>query len=73
MLAARLVVVVAELLLEDRVEAARLLLLAQLVAVLGLAHATTKQALLNLADQAMYRGKESTRNVVYLAHSQNAP
>jgi two-component system cell cycle response regulator len=36
-------------------------------------HATTKQVLLNLADQAMYRGKESTRNVVYLAHSQNAP
>lgn len=33
-------------------------------------HATTKQHLLNLADQAMYRGKESTRNVVYLAHSQ---
>ncbi len=36
-------------------------------------HATTKQALLNLADQAMYRGKESTRNVVYLAHAQNIP
>src|SRR5512141_2715027 len=36
-------------------------------------HANTKQTLLNLADQAMYRGKESTRNVVYLAHSQNAP
>ncbi|TRZ97242.1 MAG: GGDEF domain-containing protein [Deltaproteobacteria bacterium] len=36
-------------------------------------HATTKQNLLNLADQAMYRGKESTRNVVYLAHSQNVP
>jgi two-component system cell cycle response regulator len=36
-------------------------------------HATTKQTLLNLADQAMYRGKESTRNVVYLAHAQNAP
>jgi len=36
-------------------------------------HATTKQALLNLADQAMYRGKESTRNVVYLAHAQNVP
>jgi two-component system cell cycle response regulator len=36
-------------------------------------HATTKQTLLNLADQAMYRGKESTRNVVYLAHAQNIP
>ncbi len=36
-------------------------------------HATTKQNLLNLADQAMYRGKESTRNVVYLAHAQNSP
>lgn len=34
-------------------------------------HATTKQHLLNLADQAMYRGKDSTRNVVYLAHPQN--
>jgi two-component system, cell cycle response regulator len=30
-------------------------------------HASTKQNLLNLADQAMYRGKESSRNVVYLA------
>ena len=36
-------------------------------------HANTKQTLLNLADQAMYRGKESTRNVVYLAHAQNVP
>lgn len=36
-------------------------------------HASTKQHLLNLADQAMYRGKESTRNVVYLANSQNIP
>ena len=36
-------------------------------------HATTKQNLLTLADQAMYRGKESTRNVVYLAHTQNIP
>jgi len=36
-------------------------------------HATTKQHLLNLADQAMYRGKESTRNVVYLATPQNVP
>ena len=30
-------------------------------------HAVTKQQLLTLADQAMYRGKESTRNVVYVA------
>ncbi|MCL5966382.1 MAG: GGDEF domain-containing protein [Deltaproteobacteria bacterium] len=36
-------------------------------------HATTKQHLLNLADQAMYRGKESTRNVVYLANPQKVP
>jgi diguanylate cyclase (GGDEF)-like protein len=36
-------------------------------------HATTKQHLLNLADQAMYRGKDSTRNVVYLANPQNVP
>jgi len=36
-------------------------------------HATTKQHLLNLADQAMYRGKESTRNAVYLATPQNVP
>jgi diguanylate cyclase (GGDEF)-like protein len=34
-------------------------------------HASTKQHLLNMADQAMYRGKESTRNVVYLADIQN--
>jgi len=36
-------------------------------------HATTKQHLLNLADKAMYRGKESSRNVVYLATTQNVP
>ncbi len=36
-------------------------------------HATTKQHLLNLADRAMYRGKDSTRNVVYLAGAQNVP
>ena len=34
-------------------------------------HATTKQHLLNLADQAMYRGKDSARNVVYLANTPN--
>ncbi len=36
-------------------------------------HATTKQHLLNLADQAMYRGKDTTRNVVYLATSSTVP
>jgi diguanylate cyclase (GGDEF)-like protein len=36
-------------------------------------HATTKQHLLNLADKAMYRGKDTTRNVVYLADAQNIP
>jgi diguanylate cyclase (GGDEF)-like protein len=36
-------------------------------------HASTKQHLLSLADQAMYRGKDSTRNVVYLATPQNVP
>ena len=30
-------------------------------------HAPTKAMLLDLADRAMYRGKESTRNVVYIA------
>ena len=30
-------------------------------------HATEKAALLDLADRAMYRGKRSTRNVVYIA------
>ena len=36
-------------------------------------HASTKQHLLSMADQAMYRGKDSTRNVVYLATPQNVP
>lgn len=36
-------------------------------------HATTKQHLLSLADKAMYRGKDSTRNVVYLADAQTSP
>ena len=36
-------------------------------------HATTKQHLLNLADKAMYRGKDSTRNIVYLADAQKVP
>ena len=33
-------------------------------------HASTKQHLLVMADQAMYRGKDTTRNVVYLATPQ---
>jgi len=36
-------------------------------------HASTKQHLLSMADQAMYRGKDSTRNVVYLATPQKVP
>jgi len=34
-------------------------------------HASSKQHLLSMADQAMYRGKDSTRNVVYLATPQS--
>jgi diguanylate cyclase (GGDEF)-like protein len=30
-------------------------------------HATDKESLLDLADRAMYRGKKSTRNVIYIA------
>lgn len=33
-------------------------------------HAATKQQLINMADEAMYHGKESTRNVVYLSPAQ---
>ena len=35
-------------------------------------HGTTKQQLLTIADQAMYCGKELSRNVVYLAHPQKS-
>jgi diguanylate cyclase (GGDEF)-like protein len=36
-------------------------------------HAPTKALLLELADRAMYRGKESTRNVVYIAAAEPPP
>ncbi|HET9598364.1 MAG TPA: GGDEF domain-containing protein, partial [Anaeromyxobacteraceae bacterium] len=57
--------------IEDHVflsrEGARL----RVTASIGLAscpeHATAKAELLDLADRAMYRGKRSTRNVVYIA------
>jgi len=43
----------------------------QLTTCVGVAsfpeHATDKAALLDMADRAMYRGKRSTRNVVYIA------
>jgi two-component system, cell cycle response regulator len=43
----------------------------RITASIGLAcfpeHARTKPEMLDLADRAMYRGKQSTRNVVYLA------
>ncbi len=32
-------------------------------------HASNKEELLQMADRAMYRGKDSTRNVVYIAES----
>ncbi|RMG60434.1 MAG: GGDEF domain-containing protein [Deltaproteobacteria bacterium] len=32
-------------------------------------HASTKEELLQMADRAMYRGKDTTRNVVYIADS----
>jgi two-component system cell cycle response regulator len=36
-------------------------------------HAPTKALLLDLADRAMYRGKETTRNVVYIAAADSPP
>jgi two-component system, cell cycle response regulator len=36
-------------------------------------HAPTKALLLDLADRAMYRGKETTRNVVYIAVAELPP
>ena len=33
----------------------------------------TARELLDLADRAMYRGKETTRNVVYIAASEPPP
>jgi diguanylate cyclase (GGDEF)-like protein len=36
-------------------------------------HATTKEALIDMADRAMYRGKRTTRNVVYIASKDLPP
>jgi diguanylate cyclase (GGDEF)-like protein len=36
-------------------------------------HARAKTAILDLADRAMYRGKETTRNVVYIASADLPP
>jgi diguanylate cyclase (GGDEF)-like protein len=36
-------------------------------------HASTKADILDLADRAMYRGKKSTRNVVYMASKDLPP
>jgi two-component system, cell cycle response regulator len=36
-------------------------------------HAPSKAILLDLADRAMYRGKETTRNVVYIAAADLPP
>lgn len=50
---------------------------ARLTVSIGLAshpeHAPTKELLLDLADRAMYRGKETTRNVVYMAAAELPP
>lgn len=56
---------------EDRRFLSREGLSVRLTVSIGLAshpeHAPTKALLLDLADRAMYRGKETTRNVVYIA------
>jgi diguanylate cyclase (GGDEF)-like protein len=56
---------------EDRRFLSREGLSVRLTVSIGLAshpeHAPTKAMLLDLADRAMYRGKETTRNVVYIA------
>jgi two-component system cell cycle response regulator len=59
---------------EDRRFLSREGLSVRLTVSIGLAshpeHAPTKALLLDLADRAMYRGKESTRNVVYIASAE---
>ena len=49
----------------------------RLTASIGLAscpeHATEKAEILDLADRAMYRGKRTTRNVVYVASKDLPP
>lgn len=49
----------------------------RITACIGLAsfpeHATTRAELIDLADRAMYRGKGSTRNVVYIASKDLPP
>ncbi len=62
--------------IEDHAFLAREHLRLKLTTCVGVAafpeHARDQQALLDLADRAMYRGKRSTRNVVYIA-SADAP
>jgi diguanylate cyclase (GGDEF)-like protein len=57
--------------IEDHVFLSREDVRLRLTASIGLAscpeHASAKAELLDLADRAMYRGKRSTRNVVYIA------
>ncbi len=62
---------------EDRRFLSREGLSVRLTVSIGLAshpeHAPTKAMLLDLADRAMYRGKETTRNVVYMAAAELPP
>ncbi len=62
---------------EDRRFLSREGLSVRLTVSIGLAshpeHAASKALLLDLADRAMYRGKETTRNVVYIAAAELAP
>ena len=57
--------------IEDHRFLAREKALVRVTASIGLAsypeHATVKSEILDLADRAMYRGKRTTRNVVYMA------
>jgi two-component system cell cycle response regulator len=62
---------------EDHRFLAREGLSVRLTVSIGLAsypeHARAKTAILDLADRAMYRGKETTRNVVYIASADLPP